>query len=474
MPNVSWRAAGAAIATLLLAAACRDATTVPDLNNLPSSTIGGGLTPTTLNLLVTGLANRDRTNIGFNYLVFAETMARDVYNLDPSEARFITEALGPDIDPGGFAGGSAFLGFYNALTTANTILAGLPGLAKDGMTPQQVAATTGFVQTLKALALYHVFETRGPNGMPADAAPGPNGPLPPVLCQSMALARISALLDSAYANLQAAGATTFPFAVPAGFSVKGDFSTPAGFAKLNRALAGRTAVYRGVLAQAGDASSHAGDVFFKAAIVALNASFLDAAGDPSTGAYYLYSTAPNETTNPIAAPTVYLNPQVADSLQPGDRRSAKIVRLARARTLNRVTSQYQSPLADPANLTGSIPLMRNAELVLLRAQANIGLGNLGAATADVNAVRTAEGGLVPYDPFPSTATAIRAVLYEKRYSLLLTGAHRLVDLRAYGLLTGKTFKQEIQLPAPDAFNAALPIPKVEIDARGGSLQLTCG
>ncbi len=479
MRNRLFRSATLATAgTVALAAGCKEATSVQDLNNLPANTIASGLTPSTFQLLTTGVINSDRANVGFRFIVFSETMARDVYNLDPSESRFITELLGPQgIDPSAFSGGSAFLGFYNTIATINTVLGGLAGLGTNyGFTSQQISASTGFLQTYKALELYHVFETRGPNGLPADAATSVNGTLSPLLCQTSALARISALLDSGYTNLQNGG-TSFPFTLPGGFTSNGNFATPAGFAKFNRGLKAKAELYRGVIAQNGNPASPAGAANFTAALAALQSSFINPTGDLTTGVYYQYVVAPNEQVNPIAAPTVYLNQAVGDSIQPGDLRAAEITKLSKPRTLNRVTTNYTSPLSSPSNQTGPIPILRNAELVLVRAQAEIGLGQLAAATSDINAVRTVEGGpaLAAYSPFTSAGAALNADLYEKRYSLLLTGAQRLVDLRSYNLLnaTNGLHKVEITLPAPDQFNTALPIPKQETDARGGNVSLTC-
>lgn len=471
---LSRSAAAVALGALAFAGACKEATSVPDLNNLPSSTIAGGFTPTTFQLLLTGLVNQDRANFGFRYLVFEETQARDVYVLDPSENRFITELLGNQIDPGGFSGAGNFLGFYEAVNTANALINGAATVGTFAAADQ--AAAKGFAQTIKALQLYRVFTSRGPNGLVADAV-APGAPLPPVLCQQDGLARISALLDTAITNLKAGGAT-FPFTLPPGFSSNGTFNTPATFVKVAYGLKGRAEVYRGILGRAQS---------YTDAIAALNASFLDATGNFSNGVYYTYSTAANEQVNPLAAVTIYLNPLVGTRIAAGDLRSSKITTVAK-RTLNGVSSTFKSPLASTSNLTGSIPWLRNAELVLLRAQAEIGAGQLAAATADINAVRTAEGGLPAYSTFTSAAQAIGAALYEKQYSLLLTGAQRIVDLRSYGYLNANgytvppgsymnltpanqyTFPQE--QGALDLYLSAFPLPKAELDARGGASKVT--
>ena len=265
-------AAAIAAGALAFAGACKEATSVPDLNNLPSSTIASGFTPTTFQLLTTGLVNQDRANFSFRFLVFEETQARDIYNLDPSESRFITEILGNQIDPGGFSGGGNFLGFYQTINTANSLISGAASVGTFAAADQ--AAAKGFAQTIKALQLYRVFATRGPNGLVADAV-APGAALPPVLCQTSGLARISALLDTAIANLQAGGAT-FPFTLPPGFSSNGTFNTPATFAKFAYGLKGRTEVYRGILGRAQS---------YTDAITALNSSFLNTGGNLTDGLY---------------------------------------------------------------------------------------------------------------------------------------------------------------------------------------------
>jgi starch-binding outer membrane protein, SusD/RagB family len=186
------------------------------------------------------------------------------------------------------------------------------------------------------------------------------------------------------------------------------------------------------------------------------------AADLKVGLWNTYSTDANETRYPIADANIYLNPMVADSIQPGDLRAAKIITVP-AKTLFGVSSTYKTPLTDPSNLTQPAPIIKVSEMLLLRAQAYIELNDLPSATADINTVRTLAGGL-PAIAVPATKKeAIDALLYEKRYTLLAESAHRLVDLRAYSRLNKDNFKPE--LPG-DVYQSTLPIPKRELDARG--------
>jgi hypothetical protein len=80
-----------------------------------------------------------------------------------------------------------------------------------------------------------------------------------------------------------------------------------------------------------------------------------------------------------------------------------------------------------------VPIIRNEELILLRAEANIGLGNLAAAQTDINLIRSVSGKL-PAVTLTSQSQALDQLLYEKRYSLFFEGGHRWIDMRHYGRL----------------------------------------
>jgi hypothetical protein len=437
--------------------ACKDSTGVPDLNNISAETqLAGGLTPTTLQLLATGLVNASRAELDGRYLVFTETMARDFYRLDNAENRYITELIGGvAADYSAFTGGGAFTNMYVTVRSGNTILNNLPSAAF--LSAGEVSATKGFVQTMKALAYYRVLETRDTLGIAFDVNHDVNATPAAFECKPNILAQISTLLDSANTNLLAAGTASFPFAIPSGFN---GFSTPATFAKFNRGLKGKVELYRAL--PQGNRTKATGTAGFNAAIAAINASFVNPTGAMQAGPAYTYSTSAGDLTNPLADANIYLNPFVGDSIQAGDKRASKILTVS-SKSLNSVTSKYKSTVTDPSGaLTMSIPILTNAELLLLRAQAEIELGQFAAATADINAVRTAEGGLPGYATFADKPSAIKAVLYEKRYSLLGQSAQRLVDLREYGLLNASAGPGRSN---GDIFQTVLPIPKSQFDTR---------
>lgn len=60
------------------------------------------------------------------------------------------------------------------------------------------------------------------------------------------------------------------------------------------------------------------------------------------------------------------------------------------------TTEAFSVFSDSAGVRAAFPLIKNEELILLRAEANIGLDNLAAAVPDIDLVRTTSGGLPAY------------------------------------------------------------------------------
>lgn len=452
-----------AIAGVALLGACKDSTAVPDLNN-PSfgDVLNKPLTKIGLQNLVTGYHDAQRASLGIapaNYIVFGEVMARDAYRTDASESRYVNEFLNGTPDPSAFSGAGNWTPFFRDIRAANTILQVLPSLpATENVSAAEQSAVKGMVRTMKAIDYYKALEYRDTLGIPIAVDPPLGSPLGAIVCKPKVLAYISALLDSARDDLLAGG-SAFPVALPPGFA---GFDTPATFILFNRAWKGKVELYRAL-----DHAAPTGTTGFTAAIAAINASFINTT-DPAQigkGVYFTFSTSPGDTPNQLVDGNLHLNPQISDSLQAGDRRGSKIIPVTPA-TIQGLT--YKSNYS--VTQTSPIAYIKNEELILLRAQARVGLGDLAGALADVNYVRSAAGGLAPLAPFASATAAIDAILREKRYSLLMESAHRLVDLRAYGRLNVTYFKKE---RSGDIFLKALPIPQNESDQRGGNIAPVC-
>lgn len=475
MRHHTLKCAAAAGLSALALAGCKDSTAVPDLNNPSVQSVGGALSKNNLQTLVTGILNQERNSIGAAFFVFPATLSRDVVRLDNSETRYVSETLELPPSPGGFLSGG-LVPYYVAVRAENNLLDALPKATSE-LSTGDTAAVGGFVRTLKANDLYAVLATRDTLGIPVNVSDPTK--IAPILCKPKVLAALSAILDTGYAELQNAqqkGTTTFPVALPSGYtSIGGDYSQIANLILFNRGLAGKIEVYRGL--------GGGGAADFNAAVTDLNAALAGVTPSAATlaaGPYYQFSTASGETPNPLFDTRIHFQPSVADSILPGDKRASKIVTRSAPATLA-VDGVTFSTIYDPAvtvtsnsaNQTRPIPILKNEELYLLRAQAEIGLGDLASATADLNVVHTISGGLPPYAVFTDQTSAINALLYEKRYSLLTDGPQRLVDLRAYGRLNATSFPPGTQLsPFPnDPYNKVLPYPQTEIDARGGNL--TC-
>jgi hypothetical protein len=459
-------------AAALVAAGCKDN---PVANPIDAPTVGalaGALTRVTLQQLATGVLAQDRAQAtGFAYVLEAEIFARDAYRIDPSEPRYVQETLQGNPDPGSFAGGGAWAGYYTAIRAGNNLILALPATANSQFTTEEINATRGFARTIKALDYWRVMEYHDSVGATIQTDDG--AAVTPIRCKTAVLAYIASLLDSANADFTAAGGSTvLPFAMPSGFTAFGhDYSTVANLVKFNRGLKGKIDFYRGL------DRTNPTPALFPTAIAELTQALGGAApgavpaADFAKGPYYVFVPGGSENTpNPLSDAKVGLNPLVGDSIQSGDTRAAKIVprTVLSGFGLSTAITYIGTVSTNAANQSAPMGILRDEELVLLRAQAEIEAGQLANAILDINDVRT-NYGLAAVAPVDKTS-AINAVLYEKRYSLLFEGPMRLDDLREYGRLNGNFLRME---SATDPFNAALPITRGELNARGLTTNPAC-
>ena len=117
-----------------------------------------------------------------------------------------------------------------------------------------------------------------------------------------------------------------------------------------------------------------------------------------------------------------------------------------------------------------IPIIKNEELILLRAEANIGKGALDLALTDLNTIRQTSGGLPPVGPFADATAAVDELLYNRLFSLLYEGGYRWIDLRRYGRLALASAGGDLPLSRTGAETAeavyqTYPIPSDETAAR---------
>jgi hypothetical protein len=458
-----------ALATTV-AAGCKDNPVSNPIDAPTVDALNGALTPTSLRQLVIGALAQDRTT--WNDVpssIEAGIFARDVYRIDASEPRYVTETLGGNPDPGSFAGGRGFAGYYTALRAENNLLKALASAGTSQFTAAQIAATSGFVRTMKAYEYWRLIELRDTVGVTIQTDEA--AAITPIRCKEPVLAYAAALLDSANADFTAAGAATvLPVKLPTGFSAYGrDYNKVSNLVLFNRALKGKIDFYTGLNRKGPKPALYPTAIAeFTTALGAGPGAV--PASQFKTGVWYNFVAGGTENQpNLIADSKIGLNPLVADSVQAGDTRGAKIVARPTLAGNGLSTSiTYVGALSTAANQNAPMPILRDEELVLLRAQAYIESGDLVNAALDINSVRTSYG-LAPV-VLTTKTQAIDAVLYEKRYSLLFEGAQRLVDLREYGRLNNTYFRKELP---NDPFNAALPLPRAELDARNLIVNPAC-
>ena len=443
-----------AAAAVLFAGCNADRLNIPNFNE--SSTAQAADRPLIQNL-ASGILAEQRAQLLLlvsNVGIFG----RESFLYTSSEPRNTTLFLAQfPLDNSGFTNGQWEVRFRNVRNALNLVQ------AADGagfLTEGEKNAVRGFANTMRALDLFYVLATRDTLGIPTAVDIETNQPQP-FVSRDSAYRFISAILDSAATQLTAAGSTAFPFTLPPGFA---GFTTPATFRQFNRGIAARVLVYRGTL--------ECGNPCFTAALAALGESFLNAApgADLRRGVYHTFSTAAGDALNTLSiqvTPDQLAHPSMRSDaqLQANGTRDNRFV------TKSRVIPTRNAPggatVGIPTDVgfsfypdqTTPVPIIRNEELILLRAEANIGLNQLAAALPDINYIRTNAGLLAPLGPFADRNAAIDALLYEKRYSLLWEG-HRWFDVRRWGrLLT-------LPLDIPTHFRVrVMPVPQAECLAR---------
>lgn len=437
-------------------------------------------------------------------------IGREGMNLDPSN---------PQNVPTTFVNGGDFAAWSS--TYANNKLADIVIKAMDvvvGMTDAEKSAVKGFAKTVKAIDLMYTILTTDQTGAVLDAPASPSDPIPAVATRAAVYTQIITWLDAGLADLNAAGGASFPFTFTAGLkgdasftgtSSSGSFNTPANFRQVNRAIRARVNVYRG------------GAADFTAALTDLAASFLNAApttlAQLQTGVYNTYSTTSGDASNGVYDATdrqrFSNNSNAVDAILkiPGDttsrdnrftRKIRPVSPAAFARYGFNIFWAYKvyTALGDP------IPIIRNEELILLRAEARLACtgkapapacsanaADRAAALADINTIRTVSGGLTALaneaainSPALTGDRLLDELIYNKRFSLLWEGGYRWYDGRHYGILSkfpkdiaGHVIFQYARLPDNEC-NARVAIDAVlyKIDntpgGTGGPCKLAAG
>jgi hypothetical protein len=338
------------------------------------------------------------------------------------------------------------------------------------LTEEEVRASEGFAKTIKAWHLHKLAIRSGATGIPLDTDRPIEAEPAPLVPFAEAMAAVSDLMDEALEDLNAAGATAFPFSFVPGWT---GFTTPADFARFNRALAAEVLVNR--------ATFNGCTACWAEAEAAINASFVTDAGLPgslATGVYYGYTGTAGELSNPITEtlannrywvhPSIVTGAQLRPGGEPDLRLTSKVTNSGRTRTFNDISAThkpilYNVPGTFAVNTGADIPWITNEELLLLRAEIRWNTGNKAGAISDINLVRLHAGGLGP-----STLTIastndefITELLYNRLYSLMWTQGVRWIDARRYNRLNTLPLDR-----TGDMVHPYMLIPAAECDARG--------
>ena len=411
-----------------------------DPNNPGIGTISANPTLGEIQNLVTAIESGMRDNMNF-YFDDAGVIGREFYRFSTSDPRFTSDLLGKGtavLDNNTFYITNPFAAKYRVIKNVNILLDGLTNTTSSDVTDAQRAAGKAYANTIKAYELLIALNLEYSNGIRVDVA-NPDA-LGPFLSKDESFNAISSLLDNAYNDLIANAGVNFPFRTTF-------FSSTAGeFAKFNRALAARVAVYT---------------QNWNGALDALSKSFFDIDGDLTVGVYYIYSSGGGDQLNPMFFPqnssgeTRVVQPSFITNAAPGDTRLSKAPQRTSPTTQDGLTSDYDF-FVYKTNID-KIPIIRNEELLLIYAEAKAQVGgaaNLDDAVTAINNIRHAAN-LPNYSGAIAQPAIIDEMLNQRRYSLFGEG-HRWIDMRRYNRLNtlpidrpGDDVWQEFPRPATE-------------------------
>lgn len=280
--------------------------------------------------------------------------------------------------------------------------------------------------------------------------------------------------------------------MPTGYSTVA--STPAGFAQFVHALEAKALCLRATAAlhdAKGGGSPAAAPGYYAAALTHIGKSFYtpSAFGAGQAVVSFDYSSNPGDSPNTLSDPLTGVT-FFADTFNITDAQKQASSALDQ-RVLNKIVSitsvgdssaqvlggipQIQGWLKfteylnnGSVNTAAPIPIIKNEELALLKAEAEIGTGDLATAVTDLNSVRQGVGNLPAYSG-PANAVALTTeLLYNRRYSLLWEQGTRWIDARRFGQLStiepGWNPANYSGFPPP-AVPTRMPIPATECETR---------
>lgn len=411
---------------------------VIDPNQPSISGVLNNPTEETLNFLVSGMESRAINSQGA-FITATGSIARELYDFNASDPTTTATLIGKE---GATLTGSepqltgTMFSRYQAVKNADFIL---NALDNSPVTEAQKNGYRGVALTYKALMLLDVLNLLGDNGVRLDISDPDN--LGPFVGRAEGFQALRGFLDEGFSALQSA---EFAFQFSSGFA---GFDTPETFALFNRAVAARVAI-------------HQED--YTAALSLVQASFLSLdMSDLAIGPKKIYAQGGTELLNPIfkapqqSGDQYIVHNRFINDIMPGDTRIEKFRLRDDPVARDGLNGTHEINLYESA--TASIDHIRNEELILIYAEANIQEGNLTDAVSALNILRNAFG-LGDYAGAIAEADLIDEMLYHRAYSLWGEG-HAMFDLRRYDRLND-TF-----LPTDrpgDIVHTQFPIPPFEV------------
>lgn len=457
----SFRTLGTLAATAALLSAC-SADKLDITNPNTPSAASAGADAQALQLQATGVLRQLRNGRGA-FISSTGRFGRENFIYTPQEGRntsnYLIGIAGANrIDPAGFAVENWATPYGNLRDLFNL----KRSIASNAtLTAEQKAAGQGFAKTLEALELLYVISTRDTLGAVVEIRLDASD-IAPFVSRDSVYKYILNTLDEASTNLGGGGAA-FPFTLHAGFA---GFNTPTTFRQFNRAIAARAASYY--------ATSGGGAAAWQRALTALGASFINTSAATraalDVGVYHVYSGTTGDANNPLSlALNLDLFAHPSTETDAPKKADGSLDNRYLAKVIARPTRNAPGGLGIPSSIgfqiypTGAapIPVIRNEELLFIRAEALLATGDKAGAIAMINLVRTVSGGLATstLTPTSSDADILTELLLQKRYSLLLEG-NRWIDLRRYGRLN--TLPLDITTGTNAHFVARVqPIPQAE-------------
>ena len=386
-----------------------------------------------LNNLVVGVESSMRSGVS-GQTVHTGTMARELYifDADPRNTGDLLGANGASLDNNSFYSTSVWAGKYRAIKNANILLEAVANT--NSVDAQQAAGYRGYAKTVIAHQLIMIIKSYGSARVDVSDPTNPGA----VLSENEVLTRVSTMLDEALTDLNAAG-NSFSFTL-AGFQ---GFDSPSSFSQFNRAVKAVALVYSGNMSEA---------------LVALNSSYFNLSGDLALGPKHVFSLSAGDLANGLykivdnnGDQIIVHNSFIADAEEGDNRVASKTIIRSDPTSQDGLNGTHQTRLY--ASNISPIDIIRNEELVLLYAEANIG-SNSSEAVKALNIIRNAAG-LANYDGATTQNALIDELLKQRRYSFWCEN-HRMYDLRRYG----KSSTLPLDRSGDQVFNI-IPVPLTE-------------